>query len=79
MAMTPRERIVRALEYARARGSSIPAAGKPDHGQSPEVCAACIEDGFWSMMIDGSSLPREENVGLTREAVDHARRFGASV
>ena len=41
-----------------------------DHGDSFELCKSCIENGFSSVMIDGSHLPYEENVALTRRVAD---------
>ncbi len=50
-----------------------------DHGSSFEICQECIENGFTSVMIDGSSLPFEENVNLTRKVVDYAHERGVVV
>lgn len=46
-----------AVEVVRSSGSGIPCAFHLDHGDSPDECAASIEDGFSSVMIDGSALP----------------------
>ena len=43
-----------------------------DHGDSFELCKSCIDSGFSSVMIDGSHLPYEENVALTKQVVDYA-------
>ena len=43
-----------------------------DHGDSFELCKSCIDGGFTSVMIDGSGLPYEENVALTKKVVEYA-------
>ncbi|MHB8763764.1 MAG: class II fructose-bisphosphate aldolase [Deferrisomatales bacterium] len=68
-----------AVAMAADLGSPIPVCLHLDHGDSYELCVSCIESGFSSVMIDGSHLPFEENVALTRKVVDHARRFDVSV
>lgn len=50
-----------------------------DHGDSFELCKQCIDDGFTSVMIDGSHLPYEENVALTKKVVDYAHAHGVTV
>jgi len=50
-----------------------------DHGESFEICKACIDDGFTSVMIDGSKYPFEENVKLTKKVVDYAHERGVVV
>jgi len=50
-----------------------------DHGQDMAVIERCINDGFTSVMIDGSHLPFEENVAVTRSVVEKARPKGVSV
>lgn len=59
--------------------SPIPIALHLDHGRSLEMVKACIEGGYTSVMIDGSSLPYEENVELTREVVRYAHPLGVTV
>ena len=61
-----------AVEYARELGYNIPIALNLDHGDTFELCKDCIETGFSSVMIDGSSKPYDENVALTRKVVDFA-------
>jgi len=61
-----------AVEYARELGREIPVALHLDHGSSFELCRDCIESGFSSVMIDGSHLPYDENVELTRKVCDFA-------
>ena len=50
-----------------------------DHGRDFDSCAAAIEGGYTSVMIDGSSLPFKDNVELTREVVKYAHARGVSV
>jgi fructose-bisphosphate aldolase class II len=59
--------------------SSIPITLHLDHGDSFELCKSCIEYGFSSIMIDGSHLPYEENIKLTKQVVDYANPFDVSV
>lgn len=56
-----------------AKGYTIPIALHLDHGTSFEVCKEAIDAGFTSVMIDGSQLPFEENVAVTKKVVDYAR------
>lgn len=59
--------------------SEIPIVLHLDHGRNFESCVAAIEGGYTSVMIDGSSLPFDENVELTREVVKYAHARGVSV
>ena len=59
--------------------SPIPIALHLDHGRSLETVKACIEGGYTSVMIDGSSLSYEENVELNREVVRYAHPLGVTV
>jgi fructose-bisphosphate aldolase, class II len=70
-----------AVEYAHELGCDIPIALHLDHGDSFELCKSCIESGFSSVMIDGSHLPYEENVKLTKQVCDfaHAQKDYVSV
>ncbi|MGI6617011.1 MAG: class II fructose-1,6-bisphosphate aldolase [Saccharofermentanales bacterium] len=52
--------------------SNLPIALHLDHGDTFELCKDCIDGGFTSVMIDGSHLPFEDNVELTRRVVDYA-------
>ncbi len=61
-----------AVEYARELGCAIPIVLHLDHGSSFELCKECIDNGFSSVMIDGSSLPYEENVALTKKVCEYA-------
>ncbi len=50
-----------------------------DHGDSYELCKSCIQMGFSSVMIDGSALPYEENIALTKKVVRYAHRYDVTV
>ena len=64
---------------ACGENSPVPIALHLDHGKSLESVKACIDGGYTSVMIDGSSLPYEENVALTREVVKYAHPYGVTV
>ncbi|MBO6126963.1 MAG: ketose-bisphosphate aldolase [Clostridia bacterium] len=59
--------------------TGIEAALHLDHGNSFELCKTCIENGFTSVMIDGSSLEFDKNIELTKKVVDYARNKNISV
>ncbi len=59
--------------------SEIPIVLHLDHGRDFDSCVAAIEGGYTSVMIDGSSLPFQENIELTREVVKYAHARGVSV
>ena len=61
-----------AVEYAAELGYAIPIVLHLDHGDSFELCKDCIDSGFSSVMIDGSHLPYEENVALTKKVCEYA-------
>lgn len=67
--------------YVRERlaGSRVPFVLHLDHGKSIEQCMKAIQAGFTSVMLDGSELPYEENVQLTKEMADLAHMVGVSV
>ncbi|MBN2184394.1 MAG: class II fructose-1,6-bisphosphate aldolase [Candidatus Krumholzibacteriota bacterium] len=50
-----------------------------DHGKDMQIIEQCINDGFTSVMIDGSDLPFDENIAITRKVVEMARPKGVSV
>ena len=50
-----------------------------DHGEDFDICKKCVDDGFSSVMIDGSKHPFEENIRLTKEVVEYAHAHGVSV
>ena len=69
-----------AVEYAKELGCPNPQIVLHlDHGPSFEVAKDCIDNGFSSVMIDGSSLPYDENVALTKKVVDYAHQFDVTV
>ncbi|ABA89492.1 fructose-1,6-bisphosphate aldolase, class II [Syntrophotalea carbinolica DSM 2380] len=68
-----------AVRMAREMGSEIPISLHLDHGDSFELCQSCIESGFSSVMIDGSHLPYDENVALTRRVVEYAHAHDVTV
>lgn len=59
--------------------TDLPIALHLDHGDSYELCKSCIDGGFTSVMIDGSHLPYEENVALTKKVVEYAHDKGVVV
>ena len=71
--------LVKLVEAAVKDCPNIPIALHLDHGPDFETCKACIDGGFTSVMIDGSHLPYEENVALTKKVVDYAHQFGVTV
>lgn len=68
-----------AVQMAREMDSRIPITLHLDHGDSFELCKSCIQSGFSSVMIDGSHLPYEENIKLTKQVVDYANPYDVSV
>ena len=68
-----------AVEMAREMGADIPIVLHLDHGDSFELCKSCIDSGFSSVMIDGSHLPYEENVALTKQVVEYAHAHDVTV
>ena len=69
-----------AVEYAKELGCNHPEIVLHlDHGDSFELCKSCVDFGFSSVMIDGSALPYEENIALTRKVVDYAHQFDVTV
>jgi len=61
-----------AVEYAKELGKEIPIVLHLDHGGDFEICKECIDNGFSSVMIDGSHFPYEENIALTKKVVEYA-------
>lgn len=68
-----------AVEYAKELGKNIPIVLHLDHGDSFETAKSCIDSGFSSVMIDGSHLPYEENVKLTKKVVEYAHKYDVTV
>ena len=68
-----------AMEVNKEAGVDTPVALHLDHGPDFETCKFCIDNGFTSVMIDGSKYPFEENVKLTKKVVDYAHSKGVVV
>lgn len=69
-----------AVEYAKSLGWEHPQIVLHlDHGDTFETCKDCVDNGFSSVMIDGSHLPYEENVALTKKVCDYAHAHGVTV
>ncbi|GKG93769.1 class II fructose-1,6-bisphosphate aldolase [uncultured Desulfovibrio sp.] len=71
--------IMKLVEAALIEDPAVPVVVHLDHGPSFEMCKDCIDGGFTSVMIDGSHLPYEENIALTRQVVDYAHPRGVWV
>ena len=67
------------LVKAAVEETGLPIALHLDHGPNFETCKDCIDGGFTSVMIDGSHLPYEENVALTKQVVEYAHARGVVV
>jgi fructose-bisphosphate aldolase, class II len=61
-----------AVEYAKELGKEIPIVLHLDHGGDFEICKECIDNGFSSVMIDGSHFSYDENIALTKKVVEYA-------
>jgi fructose-bisphosphate aldolase class II len=70
--------LMKLVEAATAE-TDVPIAIHLDHGPDFETCKSCIDGGFTSVMIDGSSLPYEENIAVTRKVVEYAHERGVTV
>ena len=68
-----------ALAQAAIKDSGVDLALHLDHGADFEICKACIDGGFTSVMIDGSHHAYEDNVALTRKVVEYAHAHGVVV
>ncbi len=71
--------VIGAVQMAKEMGADIPIVLHLDHGDSFELCKNCIDSGFSSIMIDGSHLPYDENVALTRQVVEYAHAHDVTV
>jgi len=71
--------LVKLVEAAVAENPDVPMALHLDHGPDFETCKACIDGGFTSVMIDGSSLSFEENIALSKKVVEYAHDHGVVV
>lgn len=70
--------LIKLVEAAVAT-SDVPVCLHLDDGPDYETCVACIDSGYTSVMIDGSRLPFEENIALTKKVVDYAHDHGVVV
>ncbi len=70
---------ITAMARLAAQQAHVPVALHLDHGTSFEQAVQCIHAGFSSVMIDGSKLPLDQNIKLTRRVLDVARAVGVSV
>lgn len=70
---------LRKLVEAAVEETDLPIALHLDHGDSFEICKQCIDDGFTSVMIDGSALPFEENIELVKRVVEYAKERNVTV
>jgi fructose-bisphosphate aldolase class II len=68
-----------ATKLAEELGYNIPIALHLDHGDSFDICQSCVDSGFSSVMIDGSHLPFDENITVTKKVVEYAHQFDVSV
>ncbi|MBE6985281.1 MAG: class II fructose-1,6-bisphosphate aldolase [Ruminococcaceae bacterium] len=71
--------LTKLVEAAVIENPELPIALHLDHGPDFETCKSCIDGGFTSVMIDGSSLPFEENVKLAKRVVEYAHDHGVVV
>lgn len=67
------------IDVAVKENPQIPICMHLDHGDTFELCKQCVDDGFTSVMIDGSHLPFEENIKLTKKVVEYAHAHGVVV
>ncbi len=67
------------LAHAAVKDSGIDLALHLDHGADFEICKACIDGGFTSVMIDGSHHAYEDNIALTKKVVEYAHAHGVVV
>ena len=67
------------LVEAALMENDLPVVVHLDHGADFDICKACVDGGFTSVMIDGSHLPFEENIAVTRRVADYAHERGVWV
>ncbi len=67
------------LIEAAVEDTGLPICVHLDHGADFEVCKSCVDGGFSSVMIDGSSRSFEENIAVTKQVVDYAHAHGVVV
>ena len=71
--------LMKMIEAATQEYENIPIAIHLDHGPDFETCKMCIDNGFTSVMIDGSKYDFEKNIELTKQVVDYAHSKGVVV
>ena len=71
--------LVKLVEAAVKECPDIPIVLHLDHGPDYDTCKACIDGGFTSVMIDGSALPYEKNIEVTRKVVEYAYKYNVTV
>ncbi len=67
------------IDAQESAGFDLPIAVHLDHGDSFELCKSCIDGGFTSVMIDGSSRGFKENIAVTKQVVEYAHAHGVVV
>lgn len=67
------------LVEAAIEDTGVDVALHLDHGEDFDICKKCVDDGFTSVMIDGSKHPFEENIALTKQVVEYAHDHGVVV
>ena len=72
-------RMAREMEKKMNVSKEIPITLHLDHGDTFELCQSCIENGFSSVMIDGSHLSYEDNIALTKKVVEYAHKHNVTV
>ena len=68
-----------AIEDMNKKGKDLDVVLHLDHGADFEICKECIDSGFTSVMFDGSKLPFEENIAITKQVVEYAHARGVVV
>jgi len=68
-----------AVEYVKELGYEIPIALHLDHGDTFELCKDCVDNGFSSVMIDGSHHSFDDNIELTKKVVEYAHQHDVTV
>lgn len=71
--------LVKLVEAAVQECPNVPIVLHLDHGPDFDTCKACIDGGFTSVMIDGSALPYEKNIEVTRKVVEYAHKYNVTV
>ena len=67
------------VEYVKELGYDVPIVLHLDHGDTFEICKDCIDNGFSSVMIDGSHHSYDDNVALTKKVVEYAHKYDVTV